>query len=189
MTGVTAKPGRLVLVVGPSGAGKDSLIKAAHQALRDAPGFVFPRRLITRPSNPESEPHITLSEADFARRQAAGAFFLHWSAHGLHYGLPASIPADLAAGATVIANVSRSVIDDTRRIHPATTVIFVTAPSELLEQRLLARAREDLAAVRARLARSLATPAGPDVVTVMNDGPLEAAVAQFLAILKPPAGT
>jgi ribose 1,5-bisphosphokinase len=179
--------GRLFLVVGPSGAGKDSLLDGARRALDGRPGFAFPRRIITRQSDPGSESHATLSEAEFERQQAAGAFFLYWPAHGLRYALPGSIADDLAAGVTVIVNVSRSVIEEARRRHPATTVVFVTAPPAVLEQRLLARGREDLAAVRSRLARSTAFPTGPDVVTVMNDGPLDAAVAQFLAILKAPA--
>src|SRR5690606_12599775 len=131
--------GRLVLVVGPSGAGKDSLIEAARRALTNQPRFVFPRRLVTRPSDPGSEDHASLTEADFARQREAGAFFLHWGAHGLHYALPGSIAGDLAAGRTVVANVSRAVIDEARRKHPATTVVVVTAPPPVLAARLAAR--------------------------------------------------
>jgi len=187
VAGQTKVPGRLILVVGPSGAGKDSLIEGARRALWDLPQFVFPRRVITRQSDPDSEDHFTLTEQKFAQQQAAGAFFLHWGAHELRYALPGFLADDLAAGRTVIANVSRTVIDEARRIHPATTVIFVTAPLEVLERRLLARGREDAAAVKHRLARSVAAPGGPGVVTFMNDGPLEAAVERFLAVLKAPA--
>jgi phosphonate metabolism protein PhnN/1,5-bisphosphokinase (PRPP-forming) len=180
-------PGRLLLVVGPSGAGKDSLIDAARRALRDEPQFVFPRRIITRPSDPHSEAHCTLSETEFAARQAAGAFFLQWGAHGLNYALPGSVGDDLAAGRTVVANVSRTVIDEARHRHPATTVVFVTAPADVLERRLLARGREDVATVRRRLARDVARPRGPHVVTLVNDGPLQSALEAFLAILRTPA--
>lgn len=179
--------GRLVLVVGPSGAGKDSLIEGARRALSGQPRFVFPRRIVTRHSDPGSEVHATLDAADFAEREAAGAFFLHWRAHDLRYALPGSIADDLAGGRTVIANVSREVIDEARRRHPAATVVFVTAPREVLEERLLARGREDAAAVRRRLARSAALPGGPKVVTIVNDGPLDAAIMAFLAVLKAPA--
>ena len=179
--------GRLFLVVGPSGAGKDSLINAAEARLAGRHGFVFPSRIITRPSDPESEVHDSVDEAEFERRCAAGEFFLHWGAHSLRYALPASIADDLAGGATVIANVSRAVIPQAHARHPATTVVFVTAPQEVLEERLLARGREDREAVRRRLARSAELPAGPPVVTVMNDGSLEAATQRFLAVLTPPA--
>jgi ribose 1,5-bisphosphokinase len=184
----SAKPkGRLVLVVGPSGAGKDSVIEGARRALAGHAQFVFPRRIITRQSDPGSEEHFTLSEADFARQREAGAFFLHWGAHGLHYALPGAIADALAGCRTVIANVSRVVIEEARRKHPATTVVVITAPSEVLAERLLARGREDAAAVEDRLARSAAQPSGPGVVTLMNDGPLEAAVERFLQVLKAPA--
>lgn len=179
--------GRLFLVVGPSGAGKDSLINAAKSRLAGRRGFVFPRRIITRPSDPASEVHDSLGEAEFERLRAAGAFFLHWGAHSLRYALPASIADDLSGGATVIANVSRAVILQAHAKHPATTVIFVTAPQEVLEERLLARGREDREAVRRRLARSAELPAGPPVVTVLNDDSLEVATQRFLAALAQPA--
>lgn len=183
------KPGHLVLVVGPSGAGKDSLIEGARRALAELPQFVFPRRIITRRSDPGSEDHFTLSEGEFVEQQAAGAFYLHWGAHELRYALPGSIADALATGRTVIANVSRTVIEEARHRHPTTTVIFVTAPQEVLEARLLARGREGIEAVKRRLARSAALPEGPGVVTIINDGPLEAAVERFLAVLKAPAET
>jgi len=182
-----AKTGRLILVVGPSGAGKDSLIEGARAALVGHPRFVFPRRIITRPSDPGSEDHATLSEAEFERQRAAGLFFLHWDAHGLRYALPGSIADDLAAGRTVIANVSRAVIAAAREKHAATTVVVVTAPPEVLARRLAARGREDAADVEARLARAADQPSGPEVVTVMYDGALESAVERFLEVLSTPA--
>lgn len=179
--------GRLILVVGPSGAGKDSLIDGARQALAGRPEFLFPHRIITRASDPGSEDHLTLSEAQFAAQREAGAFFLSWGAHGLHYALPGHIADALAAGRTVIANVSRAVVEEARCKHPATTVVVVTAPPEVLAERLAARGREEAADVKARLARAAEQPSGPGVVTVMNDGPLEVAVARFLEVLKTPA--
>lgn len=176
--------GRLVLVVGPSGAGKDSVLEGARRALSGQARFAFPRRIITRQSDPGSEEHFTLSEAAFARQREAGAFFLHWEAHGLHYALPGAIADALAGGRTVVANVSRAVVEEARRRHPATTVVVVTAPPEVLAGRLLARGREEAAAVQGRLARSAAQPSGPGVVMLMNDGPLEAAVERFLQVLR-----
>lgn len=43
-------PGRLVLVVGPSGAGKDTVLTLARDACRGT--VLFPRRVVTRPASP-----------------------------------------------------------------------------------------------------------------------------------------
>ena len=75
----------LVLVVGPSGAGKDSLLNAARAAFADDPRIHFVRRVITRPADPGGEDHEPVNEAGFAAR----SFALSWSAHGLSDGIPA----------------------------------------------------------------------------------------------------
>src|SRR5215469_16830602 len=96
-----AKAGLLVLVVGPSGVGKDALIAGARAALTGDPSVVFPRREITRPQETGGEGHLELSQAEFDRRETAGAYVLSWRAYGLGYGVPAEIAADLATGKTV----------------------------------------------------------------------------------------
>ena len=178
-------PGRLFLVVGPSGAGKDSLIAAAKAAFAKRADVVFPRRIITRTSDPQSEDHDSVAETEFDRLREDGAFFLHWRAHRLRYALPASVAEDLAAGTTVVSNVSRTVIAEAQAKHARTTVIFVTASQPVLEQRLHSRGREDQQAVRHRLARGTEVPAADSLLTVINDGRLEDAVARFLSLLAP----
>lgn len=175
--------GRLVLVVGPSGVGKDSIMDAAKAELAGQARYVFPRRIITRQSDPDSEDHDTVGEDEFEQLCAQGAFFLHWPAHGLRYALPGTVTAKLGEGATVVANVSRSVISEARAKHPDTLVIRITASPDVLEQRLLNRGREDSEAIRRRLARSAELPPGGAVVTIVNDSSLEDAVRQFIDAL------
>ncbi len=97
-------PGVLVLVVGPSGAGKDSLLRRARADLSGDERFIFVRRAVTRPSDPANEEVDTISDRDVAIREVAGEFALSWQVHGLSYGLPRSViqPA-LARGRCVIA--------------------------------------------------------------------------------------
>ena len=168
----------LVLVVGPSGAGKDTLLDAARTKLAGDPRFRFVRRVITRPAEAGGEAHEAVTEAEFAARE----FALSWGAHGLRYGIPANIADDLEAGRVVVANVSRGAIAEAARRFPV-RVIEVTAPAEVLAARLAARGRETGADIAARLARNVAFPDGVRVERVINDSTLEAGVAQFLAAL------
>jgi len=168
----------LVLVVGPSGAGKDTLLDAARATLAGDPRFRFVRRVITRPADAGGEAHEAVTEAAFATRDLA----LSWRAHGLSYGIPADIADDLRAGRTVVANVSRGVISAAAQRFPV-RVIEITAPPEVLTGRLAARGRETAADIAARLARSVALPDGIPSETVMNDGSIETGVSRFLAAL------
>ena len=65
-------PGRLVLVGGPSGAGKDTLLGLAKAACANDPGIVFPRRVITREASP-SEDNEEVSPDAFRQALARGA--------------------------------------------------------------------------------------------------------------------
>ncbi len=178
--------GRLVLVVGPSGAGKDSVMKGARARLQGDESVVFPRRMITRPCEPEGEDHDSTDPASFSVMQAAGAFALAWSAHGLCYGIPASIDRDIRAGRTVVVNVSRGVIDQARRLYPGLLVVCISAERDLLRRRLLDRGREETDAVEARVERASAFAIhGPDVSNIDNGGPLANSVERFLTLLQP----
>ena len=173
----------LVLVVGPSGAGKDTLMERAREALAGEARFRFARREITRPEDAGGEDHEAVTSEAFAARRAAGGYALAWEAHGLGYGIPAGIVGDLDAGLVVVVNVSRAVLEEASRRF-VTRVLEITAPVEVLARRLAARGRESEADIAGRLARAVALPGGLDVVTVINDGPVEAGVARVLAVLR-----
>ena len=165
----------LVLVVGPSGAGKDTLVDAAKLALAHDRRFHFVRRIITRPASAGGEAHEAVTEAEFARRH----FALQWQAHGLRYGIPADA---IDASRIVVASVSRTVISEAVRRFTA-RVIEITAPPDVLAVRLGARGREDAADVAKRLVRSVALPSNVRVETVMNDGSIDEGAARFVAAL------
>jgi len=183
--------GRLVLVVGPSGAGKDTLLARARAACGTDEAIAFARRSVTREAS-VAEDHLSLSEAEFARACAAGAYAVTWEAHGLKYGIPASIETDLAAGRTVVCNVSRNIVADLRqryaRCQVVLHVVLVTAPEELRRARLAARARpsDGDAAQRAATAAPSRAELDPALV-IENSGTIEAAAAALLAFLRQPS--
>jgi ribose 1,5-bisphosphokinase len=175
-------PGRLVLVVGPSGAGKDTLIALARARLAGRDDIVFPRRVVTRQVS-AFEDHDSASDEEFSRAMAQGAFALTWTAHGLRYGVPASVDADLSAGRTAVCNASRAIIGPARLRYALVTVALVTAPADVLASRLLARSRGTDGPIADRLARTVTGESfAPDVVIENIDTPAIGAARLVAAI-------
>ncbi len=171
-----------MLVVGPSGAGKDTLIAIARSRLADKPSFVFARRTVTRPSG-VWEQHDTLTTEAFCEAAARGAFCLSWEAHGLHYGLPCQLESEIEAGRTVVANVSRKVVREARSRFKHVVCITVTAPLHLLAQRLASRTRDDVVSDRLARATSIA-PDEPSDEIIENIGSPEIGAERFVEILQ-----
>jgi ribose 1,5-bisphosphokinase len=172
--------GCLVLVVGPSGAGKDTLIRLARAALADDPRYVFPRRLVTRPPSAD-EDNDEIDEAAFAEGCAAGRFTLSWRAHGLGYALPEAAGRLAADDRVVVCNVSRRVVARARTAGPRVSVVEVTAPPEILARRLATRGRAEDGDLAARLAREVRVAAD---CTIVNTGAPEAAAERLIAHLR-----
>ena len=174
-------PGRLILVVGPSGAGKDTLLGRARTAFADDSRIVFLRRVVTREAS-SSEDNDEMSPEAFRHARMRGDFAVHWEAHGHCYGLPRAIDDDIGAGRTVVANVSRAVVDGMRRSYADVTVVAVTAPPEVLAERLAARARGSDGRLADRLGRA-AEDAAPDV-TIANIGDVEHHAGELVRVIR-----
>ena len=177
-------PGRLVLVVGGSGVGKDAMLSRARVVLSGDARFVFPRRLITR-SGDATEKHQAVTDAEFDALRKTGALSLSWVAHGLRYGLPRSLEADIAVGRTVVCNVSRTIIPAARQKFARITVIEITAPLLVRSERIMQRVRENAEGVAQRLARTLQDSfIEPSDITIDNGGAIDDAVAAFVSVLR-----
>ena len=182
---MTSAPGRLVAVVGPSGAGKDTLLAAL--AARD-PDLVLVRRVITRPGDAGGEDHEGVSPGEFEMRAAAGDFLVHWRAHGLRYGIPREVLDLVRQGRTVLFNGSRVALPAVRAAFPALEVVMITAPVPVLAARLAGRGREGAPQIAARLDRAqLAVPEGARVV--VNDTTPEDGAERLAAALSRGAAT
>ncbi len=164
---------RLVLVVGPSGAGKDSVLRAWRTRFETgAPHFA--RRVITR-SPDRSEAHEPVSAEEFADLRRRGLLATWWTAHGLGYGVRWRELEPLAQGRWVVMNGSRAHLPALRNQAPGLRVIEVKAPAALLARRLEQRAREQPLERETRLTRAVELSIDADL-TLINDGELQSCV-------------
>jgi ribose 1,5-bisphosphokinase len=174
---------RLIYLMGPSGAGKDTLLGFARERLAGS-AVMFAHRYITRSSDAAGENHIALTPEEFARRAECGLFALEWHSHQLRYGIGIEIDAWLAAGCTVVVNGSRAYLSDARERYPSLQPVLVDAAPEVRAMRLSSRGRESAEQVRARLVRqpSFDFPAG-EVIKIDNSGLLADAGADLIDVL------
>jgi ribose 1,5-bisphosphokinase len=176
-------PGRLILVVGPSGAGKDTLLGLAKAACAEDSGIVYPRRVITREAS-SSEDNEEVSAGTFEAALARNEYAMHWDAHGHRYALSRAIDDDIRAGRTVVANVSRTVISAMRRAYANVTVVSITAPQNVLAERLAMRGRASDGRIEHRLHRTVDEAAAAPDVTINNTSSADYHARQFVRIIK-----
>lgn len=184
------RQGTFFLVVGPSGAGKDSLIDGARALLEPTGRYVFARRVVTRPAGSPGEDHEAATDEAFDAREARGDFLITWGAHGLRYGLPAELKRLVEAGRNVIANGSRATIAALAARLPRFVVVEVTAPPEVLAARIAGRGRESGEAIEKRLSRTVEPrPEGIRAATICNDQSVEIGIERFIAAVEAAANT
>lgn len=171
--------GQLYYVMGPSGAGKDSVLAwvRLHGVSNDV---LCAHRYITRPADAGGENHVALSEEEFRLRAKRGLFALTWQAHGLRYGIGREIQHWLGLGAQVLVNGSRDAYAQARERFPALRPVVITASHETIAARLAARGRESAVEIAERLARRDAYQAPADALIIHNDGSLIDAGARLL---------
>jgi ribose 1,5-bisphosphokinase len=176
--------GRLFFFVGPSGAGKDTLLQWVRQRMPADSRIVFARRTITRPAH-ASEAHEPADSSTFWQLAAGGHFSMMWQANDLCYGIRRGIEADLKAGHDVVVNGSREYIPRLLQQFPDARVIWIDADPARIRERIAARQRESGAALLRRIDRvtQFASPDADAVTCIDNSGPIEIAGERLLEIL------
>lgn len=173
----------LIMVVGPSGVGKDSLLNWLRSNAPTQWQLLCAPRYCTRPAGP-GEAHIAVSTEEFALIQASGSLALSWAANGLHYGISRDIEHWLAHGCRVLVNGSRGHLATALGQYPQARVLEIGADPEVLARRLQQRGREDYHAIVARLARTpaMALPAHIAHQCIYNNHDLPSCGQQALAV-------
>ncbi len=166
---------KIVLIVGASGVGKDTLIKALQNRVEAN----FIRRYITRePDNNESNHYI--DEEAFELLKKEGFFISSWSAHYNMYGIPKN---RIQEGLNIIS-VSRNAIKDFENAFDNVVTIHITINKEKLIERLILRGRETKEQIEQRLQRASMEVKAQRVIEFDNSSSLEESVEKFVNILK-----
>ena len=175
------KPGILIVVVGPSGAGKDTLIDAAKLHFNDR--IIFPKRYITR-ADKVGEDHIPVTFDELQNMEETGHLFLNWEAHGLQYGISNGILTALKHNKPIILNISRRKIEEVKQKWPHTVAIHVSVNPDILLQRLQSRGRESAEVIKSRFNRQAGIAPRLTDYDIDNSGDLEISKSAFIEVIE-----
>lgn len=168
---------KIILMVGPSGAGKDTLLRHAKEIYGEKLNFV--KRYITRESD-VNESNYYIDDYAFEILKHNCYFASSWNAHGNFYGIPKRF---IKTGMNIIS-ISRSRIEDFESLYDNVYTINVTIPKDQLKQRLLDRARESEEDIEKRLSRNYEKIEARNLIEFDNSGSLEDSKEMFIDILK-----
>jgi guanylate kinase len=180
----------LVIISGPSGVGKDTIIEALRRREHD-PEYHYVVTCTTRDKRPGEANGVDywfLDRETFAAQRAAGEFLEANEVHGNWYGTPRSqVREALAEGRDVILKIDVQGAQVVKEKIPGALLIFLIPPSlEDLFQRLLSRATEtaDELEIRQRNAAiELARQEDYDYVVTNETGEVERTAERIDAII------
>ena len=149
--------GSLIVVSGPSAAGKSTLIRAAREAIPELAYSVSATTRNPREGEVDGRDYVFLSREEFEKWIEEGRF-LEWAEYsGNLYGtIEEKVEEFLENGRSVILEIELQGARQVRQGRPDAVMVFVRAPSlEETRKRLEGRATEDLEALEARMTTAL----------------------------------
>jgi guanylate kinase len=178
---------RVVVITGPSGVGKGTLIRSLRERMPELELSVSATTRAPRPGEQDGVDYHFLDDADFQRRVDAGEFVEHATYSGRRYGtLRAELERRLDAGHPVVLEIEVQGARQVRRTMPEALQVFIAPPSrDALRARLVGRGTDDTDQVEARLRTADAELEAQDefAKVVVNDR-LEDAVDELTAVVR-----
>jgi len=183
----------LVVISGPSGAGKDAVLDGLRRQGYPFHFVVTVTDRSPRPGEVEGEDYYFVSKAQFKAKMKAGEFLEHAKVYGDRKGvLIAEVKRALESGQDVILRVDVQGAATIREAVPEAITIFLTAPTEEeLIERLKERRTESVQKLKRRIATARAEMARISefhYVVVNRQGQLDNAVRQIVAIIEAEKG-
>jgi len=148
--------GSLIVISGPSGAGKGTLVDRLVARVPSVWVSVSATTRSPRPREVDGVDYYFMTRAEFESLIGEGAF-LEWAeVHGNLYGtLASTVEAKLAEGVDVILEIDPQGALQVLTLMPEAVLVFITAPLEELERRIRARGAETDEQVRTRMETTL----------------------------------
>ncbi len=181
--------GRIIYLMGASGAGKDSLIDYALAHSGPETNFTVARRYLTRAGSEAGRHDKPVSSREFSRLERSGLLAMAWKSYNCSYGIGREIDSCLARGRDVIINGSRRYLAAARERYPELVAVLVKTAPHRRRLRLESRRRDKPRELAARLACEdsrfeLPATEASHFHIISNDGPLDQAGERFIALLK-----
>lgn len=177
---------RLFYLVGPSGAGKDSLLRQLKRKQYVTQQPLVAHRYITRAVRENDENHIELAPFDFLRRQQAGHFLFDWESHGHQYAIGREVQKWQQSGRDVIVNGSRAYLHKASEIYPPLVPVWMMVTDDVLRTRLVQRGRENPTEIEYRIQRNreLNEHKPGDCISISNDRAIEDTIDDLMIQLE-----
>ncbi len=166
---------KIVLIVGASGVGKDSLLKS----IKNQPTINFVKRYITRQPD-QNESNYYVDKEAFNILDKKNFFVSTWQAHENYYGIARF---DIKEGLNIIS-ISRSAIKDFESQYVNVTTINITVSKDILKQRLENRGRETKEQIEKRLNRKYENLNAKKLIEFDNSDPLENSSKKFINLIQ-----
>jgi guanylate kinase len=178
---------RVIVITGPSGVGKGTLIRSLRERLPDLDLSVSATTRRPRAGEVDGVDYYFLDDADFQRRVEAGEFVEHATYSGKRYGtLRSELDLRTSAGRPVLLEIEVQGARQVRAALPEALQVFIAPPSvEALRARLIGRGTDTPEQVdaRMRVAEQELAAQGEFQHVVVNDR-LEDAVDQLAEIVR-----
>ncbi|TEU09353.1 MAG: guanylate kinase [Anaerolineales bacterium] len=178
----------LVIISGPSGAGKDSVVKRMRELNYPFHFVVTTTDRPPRPGEVNGLDYHFVSTATFDKMIANDELFEHAVVYGQHKGIPkAQVREALSSGVDVIMRLDVQGAATVRRLMPEALAIFLVPPSiEILIDRLRRRGSDSRDQILRRLhsvVEEIRCIKEFDYVVVNREGRLDETVKQIAAII------